>query len=228
MKISELHEAIKGWKHAHSDLIKMRAAKAQSAHTAKLVSLKKDGTESRMHDAETTYATEAEARTRHADLVKLNPGRRIRHNLYVDGKFMEVLDGGLTEVSHKVGMAAGEALAKGGQITSAEQQKHMEKFKQLQAKAQELAARPDAQTGKYAKEFQHLDRQKTKVARSGNLNAFGEPLEEHASAGATSAGSIASLPMHQGAVIRRPNLFGYVPNPKKSSVKSGKKTSAHK
>ena len=108
MKISELQEAIKGWKHAGSDLTKWRADKAASQHTAKLVSLKKDGTESKMHDATTTYPTEAEAREYHARIVKLNPTRNIRHNLYVDGKLVGVLDkDNLLEFASGGGTSAG-------------------------------------------------------------------------------------------------------------------------
>ena len=92
MKIQELMEAIKGWKHAHSDLMKLREARSAESHNASLVRLKKDGTESRMHDAVTTYPTEQDARKRHSQLVKLNPGKDIRHNLYVDNKLVGVLD----------------------------------------------------------------------------------------------------------------------------------------
>jgi hypothetical protein len=92
VKIHELHEAIKGWKHAHRDLVKMRSDRAAAQHTAKLVSVKKDGTESKMHDATKTFPTEAEARSYHEKIVKLNPDRNIRHNLYVDGKLMHMLD----------------------------------------------------------------------------------------------------------------------------------------
>lgn len=147
MKIAELQEAIKGWKNAQSDIMKMRAAQRAASHAAKLVSVKKDGTESRMHDAISTYPTEAEARARHEDLVKMNPGRNITHNLYVDNQFVEKLT---------------------------------------------------------------------------------PQLAENASSGSTSSGSVASLPMNMGKVIRQPNLFGYVPNYKKPSQKSGKKKSSHK
>lgn len=104
MKISELMEAIKGWKHAHADLVKMRAARAAEGHEARLVRLKKDGTESRMHDAVSTYPTEQDARNRHSQLVKMNPGRDIRHNLYVDNKLVTVLD-----PSHLMEYASGGA-----------------------------------------------------------------------------------------------------------------------
>lgn len=144
MKISELQEAIKGWKHAHSDISKMRADRAAQSHQARLVSLKKDGTESKMHDASSTYPTEADARRRHADLVKMNPGRNIRHNLYVDNKLVGVLDK--------------------------------------------------------------------------------DNLLEFASSGATSAGSVASVANPSSMVMRRPNLFGYVPpTPKRKTSKSKSK-----
>jgi hypothetical protein len=92
MKISELQEAIKGWKHAGRDITRMRADKAAAQHTSKLVKLNKDGTESKMHDATTTYPTEKEAKEYHDRIVKLNPTRNIRHNLYVDDKLVGVLD----------------------------------------------------------------------------------------------------------------------------------------
>lgn len=92
MKIRELQEAIKGWKHAASDIAKMRKTKSDSAKQARLVTLKKDGAESKMHDAVSYFHSEQEARDRHASIVKLNPGRNIRHNLYIDDKFVEVLN----------------------------------------------------------------------------------------------------------------------------------------
>lgn len=224
MKIKELEEAIKGWTHAHSDLARMRAARAAASHHVKLVRLKKDGTESAMHDAVSTYPTQAAARARHADLVKLNPGRNMRHNLYVDNKLVQMLDEKtLAEVSHKVGAAAHKALAH-QTVTATQQQALMHKFKQLVAKEQELASRPDSATGKYAQELMNLSRQKIKVARAGNLNAFGEPLSETATSGGTSAGAVANVANPFGIVIKRPSLFGYVSTPKKPSHKSGKKT----
>lgn len=221
MKISDLQEAIKGWKHAGTDLTRMRTARAAEQHEAKLVSVKKDGTESRMHDAVSTYATEAQARAKHAALVKMNPHRNIRHNLYVNGKLMQMLDSTtLTEISHKVGAAAGRALA-AKSVTADQQQKHMQKFQELTDKEQELSNRPDSHTGKYAKEFINLSRQKTKVARAGGLNAFGKPMMEDASSGSTASGSIASVANPISAVMRRPSLFGYVPaKTKRKSTKS--------
>jgi hypothetical protein len=84
MKIQELVEAIS----------RMRTQRAAQSHEAKLVSLKKDGTESRMHDAAKTFPTEAEARSYHAHIVKLNPGKQIRHNLYVNNQLVGPLTPG--------------------------------------------------------------------------------------------------------------------------------------
>ena len=225
MKIQELVEAIKGWKHAHADIVKMRAAKAAQSHQARLVRLKKDGSESKMHDATSTYPTEQDARNRHSQLVKLNPGRDIRHHLYVDNKLVAVLDANLQEVSHKVGMAAGKALAKSGTIDAQEQQKYMQKFQELVAKEKEIQAQPDAGTGKYARELMNISRQKVKVANAGKLDAWGKPLMEYASGGATSTGSVASVANPFGITMRRPSLFGYVaPTPKHKKRKSRSKS----
>jgi hypothetical protein len=76
-------EAIKGWKHAHSDMMKHRAESGKDVH---LVSLKKDGTESKMHDAKKSFKSEEEARAHHKRVKELNPNRTIAHNLYVGGK----------------------------------------------------------------------------------------------------------------------------------------------
>jgi preprotein translocase subunit YajC len=76
-------EGIKGWKHAHSDMMKHRAESGKDVH---LVSLKKDGTESKMHDAKKSFKSEEEARAHHKRVKELNPNRTIAHNLYVGGK----------------------------------------------------------------------------------------------------------------------------------------------
>lgn len=76
-------EAIKGWKHAHSDIAKHRAEQGKDVV---LHSLKKDGSESGMHDARKTFRSEAEAREHHERVKKLNPNRAIAHNLYVGNK----------------------------------------------------------------------------------------------------------------------------------------------
>ena len=226
MKIHELLEAIKGWKHAHSDLMRIRADHSALSHRARLVSLKKDGTESKMHDATSTYPTEEDARKRHADLVKLNPGRNIRHNLYVDDNLVDVLDSNtVQEASHKVGAAAEKALRKTAPTVS-DQEQAMHKWQQLDHKEKEIRDRPDANTGKYAKELMSINRQKVKVATAGGLNAFGKPLMEFASGGGTSAASVASVVNPFGIVMRRPSLFGYVaPTPNRKKGKKGKSSS---
>jgi hypothetical protein len=76
-------EAIKGWKHALSDMMKHREESGKDVH---LVSLKKDGAESKMHDAKKSFRSEGEAREHHERVKKLNPNRNIAHNLYVGGK----------------------------------------------------------------------------------------------------------------------------------------------
>jgi hypothetical protein len=79
-------EAIKGWKHAHSDIMKIRSTAADSQKQVRLVKLKKDGSESKMHDAEKRFKSENEARTHHENIKRLNPNRGIAHNLYVGDK----------------------------------------------------------------------------------------------------------------------------------------------
>jgi len=86
-----LEEAIKGWKNAASDIRKQRSAASDAKKSAMLVSLKKDGNESGMHDAKSYHASEEEARKKHETITKLNPNRKIRHNLYVDGKKVDTL-----------------------------------------------------------------------------------------------------------------------------------------
>lgn len=89
--LEEAH-GIKGWKHAHSDLAKIRRAAAEGEMEHKLVSLKKDGNESKMHDATKHFRSEEEARRYHDNIKHLNPNRSIRHNYYVNGKLKEVLE----------------------------------------------------------------------------------------------------------------------------------------
>jgi hypothetical protein len=108
MKISELYEAIHNMKHAARYLKQGRAAAAAASNTAKLVKLNKDGAESKMHDATTTYPTEEKAREYHARIVKLNPTRDIRHKLYVDGKLVGILNkGNLLESASGGGTSSG-------------------------------------------------------------------------------------------------------------------------
>jgi hypothetical protein len=115
MRIKELQEAIKGWKHAGSDLMKHRAQKAAAGHSAKLIKVKKDGTESKMHDATSTYPTEQQARDQHAYWVKVNPGRLIQHNLYVDNQFVEKLS---SDSQHKLKETATGGTTSSGSVAS--------------------------------------------------------------------------------------------------------------
>lgn len=85
-------EAIKGWKNAASDIAKTRTKAADDAKEVKLVALKKDGAESKMHDATKKFKDRAEALKHHNNMVKFNPGKTIAHNLYCDGK-VEKLSG---------------------------------------------------------------------------------------------------------------------------------------
>jgi hypothetical protein len=79
---------IEGWKHAGSDISKMRAAAGKDV---KLVRLKKDGAESKLHDATKMFRSEDEAQKHHDRVVGLNPKSKIAHNLYVDGKHVKTL-----------------------------------------------------------------------------------------------------------------------------------------
>lgn len=83
-----LDEQIKGWKHAGRDISAVRSAQGKNV---KLVSLKKNGEESKMSDASSIHGSEKEAREVHDRRVKLNPKMKIRHNLYVDGKLVTTL-----------------------------------------------------------------------------------------------------------------------------------------
>lgn len=88
---TNLGEEIKGWKNAARDIRKFRSAASDAKKSAVLVSLKKDGSESGMHDAKSYHASEEEARKKHDTITKLNPNRKIRHNLYVDDKKVATL-----------------------------------------------------------------------------------------------------------------------------------------
>lgn len=81
-----VEEAIKGWKHAGSDLTKMRRDAREGAMAVKMVTLRKDGQESGMHDAASKYDSVEAARKRADDIAAMNPGRTFNYNVYVDGK----------------------------------------------------------------------------------------------------------------------------------------------
>lgn len=73
--------AIKGWKNAGRDLTKWRQ-EAKNEGRVKLVSLKKDGNESKLHDA-TTYHDSIEAAVDyHKKIHRLNPGKTYSHHIY--------------------------------------------------------------------------------------------------------------------------------------------------
>ena len=97
----ELEEAIKGWKHAHSDIMKSRANSSKSVH---LHLLKKDGKESGMNDARKSFSSEKEAEAHHKRVHELNPGKKYKHNMYVDGKLVKTLgeSASLEEAKFKV------------------------------------------------------------------------------------------------------------------------------
>jgi hypothetical protein len=89
---SEIHEAIKGWKHAHGDIMKSRAAASSAENSVKLHRLKADGkTESGMHDAAQTFKSEEDAHAHVAKMKQLNPGKKMHWNKYVSGKHVGVL-----------------------------------------------------------------------------------------------------------------------------------------
>lgn len=92
MRIDEiLNEQIKGWKNAASDIAKFRKDASNASKSVKLVRLKKDGSENKMHDSTSYYSSEEEAQEKHDYITKLNPNRKVAHNLYVDGKLVKRL-----------------------------------------------------------------------------------------------------------------------------------------
>ncbi len=98
-KVAEgIDEEIKGWKNAGSDIRKARSRAADAAKDVKLVRLKKNGEESKLHDATSRHNSEDEARAMHTRMVKLNPGRSIAHNLYVGGKLVGPLKEEVEEI----------------------------------------------------------------------------------------------------------------------------------
>jgi hypothetical protein len=86
-----LEEQIKGWKHAHSDLMKHRKDITKLNDTVYLHKLKADGSESNMHDAKKTFKDLKSAVEHHENIKRLNPGKKIKYNLYIDNKLHSVL-----------------------------------------------------------------------------------------------------------------------------------------
>lgn len=97
----DVSEAIKGWKNAHSDIAK---ARSEQGKNVVLHRLKNDGTESGMATARTGFSSEEEAIKQHENMVKLNPGKKIGHNLYVDGKFIKALGESVSDSTVKMSM----------------------------------------------------------------------------------------------------------------------------
>ncbi|HPM74251.1 MAG TPA: hypothetical protein PLA71_00850 [Saccharofermentans sp.] len=81
---TSMGEAIKGWKHAFSDLAKYR----QDKKPVMLISLKNDGTESKMHDAKKPMLNIDAAEETYKRVRDLNPSRKIDYNVYVDNKLV--------------------------------------------------------------------------------------------------------------------------------------------
>jgi hypothetical protein len=82
----QVSEAIKGWKHAHSDIMKHRADQHNEAMPVRLVRLNKDGKESGMHDATKHLSSISAAHEWHQNIVKLNPGKHVAHHVYHQGQ----------------------------------------------------------------------------------------------------------------------------------------------
>lgn len=89
LRFQQFQEQIKGWKHAGRDLARWRAQKGKNV---KLVSLKKNGEENKMHTAASLHSSREQAELYHHRVKISNPTRRIRHNIYIDGKLEGTLD----------------------------------------------------------------------------------------------------------------------------------------
>lgn len=87
----ELGEAIKGWKSAHTDIAKGRAAASAAGKQVHLHILTKAGKESGMSDARKSFNSVEAAQKYHDGIHKLNPGKSYKHNMYVDGKLEKTL-----------------------------------------------------------------------------------------------------------------------------------------
>lgn len=79
---------IKGWKHAGRDISAHRHEVNNPVITHRL---KNDGNESGMSDAKTRHRSVEDAEKHHHNMVKNNPGKKIGHNIYVDGKLHKSL-----------------------------------------------------------------------------------------------------------------------------------------
>lgn len=78
-KHHSLNEEIRGWKNAGRDINRARRNAANQAAPVIMVRLKKDGTESKLHD-HTTYHTSVDAaKNRHENIKRSNPGKSFTH-----------------------------------------------------------------------------------------------------------------------------------------------------
>lgn len=75
---------------------KSRSLEKLKDHGVWLISVNKDGTESKMITAKKHFVSIKDAIDHHNNMVKLNPGRRMVHNLHMDnslGHYTLKLDG---------------------------------------------------------------------------------------------------------------------------------------
>lgn len=88
----KLDEAIKGWKHAHTDIIKSRAAASAAAKPIQLRRLTSKGVESKMSSTEQSAFSSHEDAQKHVDnMHQMNPGKKFSYNKYVEGKHVGVI-----------------------------------------------------------------------------------------------------------------------------------------
>lgn len=80
-----LDEAIKGWKHAGSDIARARLQAGNESKPVKLVGLKKDGSENKMDSATTYYSDKKSAMDKVKYWQDINK-KEMFFNLYEDGK----------------------------------------------------------------------------------------------------------------------------------------------
>jgi hypothetical protein len=220
MRIADLQE---GMSRAGEILAKGRKARSDAQKAITLVRLKKDGAESKMHDAASKHTDLKAAQEYHDRLVKLNPKSTISHNVYADNSLTDTWTGArvISEIKHTVGSTAEKVLQTTAPSGST-QDAMIQKFQKLKAKQQEILNRPDAHTGKYARDLQSIDRQLTRVAREGGLDAFGVPqktLSEDATSGATASGNVATVAQPMNWISRRVPAVKLVKSERKTPKK---------
>lgn len=81
---------IKGWKNAHNDIAKQSARTSAASSEWHTVVLKKNGEESKMHDAKKAHKSEEDAVGYSDRIKKLNAGHP-GHALYQNHKFVRKL-----------------------------------------------------------------------------------------------------------------------------------------